>query len=149
MYDTYNNTYTYTFIILTSTYRCPYYLTLLIDALPNTSKLGGSMPACERAARLSLLPVSVNRPYICIYIYTMYVYVYIYIYIYICTYTTNTNNNNNNNNNVCEKTRPFYVCRGISAPRAERARGDLAISPSHRRGTLKGVPTVKSPKQHF
>ena len=83
MYDTYNNTYTYTFIILTSTYRCPYYLTLLIDALPNTSKLGGSMPACERAARLSLLPVSVNRPYICIYIYTMYVYVYIYIYIYV------------------------------------------------------------------
>ena len=48
-------------------------------------------------------------------------YMYIYIYIYIC---------------------------GTSRRAVTRCTRSLS-APSHRRGTLKGVPTVKSPNVHF
>ena len=68
--------------------------------------------------------------YVYMYIYTyVYVYVYVYIHIYVCVY--------------------IYIYMYIHTLCViSSLKNMILISPSRRRGTLKGVPTVKSPKRH-
>ena len=65
-----------------------------------------------------------------IYIYIYYISIYIYIYMYVCHIV-------------------IYVTLKGRNKVALRRCDIVDHPPSHRRGTLKGVPTVKSPTSHL
>ena len=76
--------------------------------------------------------------YVCMYV-CMYVYIYIYVcmcvYIYIYIYSSK-------GSGILQKLSGHCRIQGVAA-------SDMSYSSSHRRGTLKGVPTVKSPTNNF
>ena len=82
----------------------------------------------------------------------VYIYIYIYIHTYFCLATCTRQNAETQELRTITIMIATHARTSASEemiPVREREWCKSPHSPSHRRGTLKGVPTVKSPTHHF